>query len=88
MKTKQFIIEVPKGKTDCRLCPFYTSTTGFIDNKERICKYLIESNLCEIYDFTEMSFLKDKPTEKEILELENTEFDYGHNVDHKNYYED
>ena len=87
MKTKQFTIEVPKGKTDCRLCPFYTSSMDFTNNKERICKYLIESNICDKYDFTEMSFLKDNLIERERLELENTEFEYGHNVDYT-YYED
>lgn len=52
---KNFRLEVPEGKTDCRLCPFCMSTT----NTEFVCKWLSENSICEKYDFTKLHLWDD-----------------------------
>ena len=42
----------------------------------------IESNLSEAFSGDWMRF-DEEPTERQRLEMENTEFNYGHNVNHR-----
>lgn len=72
---KTFIIEVPEGKTGCEFCPFYRNNN--------ICKYLSISKQCDEYDFQSAHMLGEDQINKSMLELENTEFDYGHNVNYE-----
>ena len=42
----KFLIDVPKGNTDCNKCPF-------IINKF-VCKYCKENKYCEQFDFSKL----------------------------------
>ena len=48
--SKQFILEVEEGCTECENCPFYLN-----NNHEHICDYLKENQICNNYDFDQIN---------------------------------
>ena len=47
---KNFRLEVPEGRTDCKLCPFYTPNDW--ENRKDVSQWLVENDICNKYDFT------------------------------------
>lgn len=43
---KQFILDVPKGETSCKSCPFQLN----ID----VCKFICENKYCKNYNFNNL----------------------------------
>lgn len=79
---KNFKLEVPEGTTLCLCCPFNHYTDKEKTTKLDICQYLCENDICEKYDFTKMHLWDLNDYNRQALESENTEFDYGHNIKH------
>ena len=69
---KKFIIEIPEGTTSCNQCPFWRNYD--------VCTYLSENKHCDNYNFETTYLWELEEYNKTQLELENTEFDYGHNI--------
>ena len=76
METKKFIIEVEKGETRCSKCPFGDCPVSFPNSPIN----------CKEYDLATMKIKKEN---NEYINhsidnsiLDNSEFDYGHNITH------
>ena len=56
---KNFKLEVPEGHTLCLNCPFNHFTDIEQTSKVDVCKWLVENNICEKYDFTKLHLWDD-----------------------------
>lgn len=48
--SKQFILEVEEGNTNCDLCPFSKNKKFY-----HICDYLCDNKICHNYDFSKIN---------------------------------